>query len=520
MRLFSIIEPEESVENEHISAGIAFGIDLGTTNSLIAVAQNGTVEVLGDVVPSIVAYDKNNIVAGNQAKLLMQDTSYDIAFSIKRLMGKNLSDVLNNETLLKFIRSEQLMRDNSGIIKLQYGTYKLTPIEISATILTALKIQAEEVLGNAISKAVITVPAYFDEAARTATKEAAEIAGLTVLRLINEPTAAAYAYGLENGAEGIYLVYDLGGGTFDVSILKLTKGVFQVIATGGDNLLGGDDFDNAILKMVATQYPIINESKYLQQSLIEAKRVKEALSENASALFSIRIDNQEIVHVVKLADFINSIKPYIDSTINIVGKTIADAKLEVGSIKSIILVGGSTKIPYITQTLLENFGILPTIGLDPERVVAMGAALQAANLVKGSGDLLIDVTPLSLGVEVIGGLTDKLIYRNSPIPTSVTREFTTHIDNQSAMMIHVLQGESDKVAGCRSLAKFELRGIPSMRAGQARIMISFTIDADGLLTVSAEEKSSGIRQETIVKPTYGLTEDVMMDIIAKSLEQA
>ncbi len=448
MKLLDITEP-----GQH---SIAIGIDLGTTNSLVAIAENGHARVIGGLLPSVVAYEKiGKISVGEEAK------KNPLAIhSIKRRMG------------------------NAGE-KIDVTGKKLTPVEISAEILKVLKKRAEKLLGYEIKKAVITVPAYFDDTARNATKDAARLAGLEVLRLINEPTAAALAYGLDKGAEGIYAIYDLGGGTFDISILKMENGVFQVLATAGDTMLGGDDFDREI-------------AEYLGCDLYEARRKKENSSK----------------------EFEKLIAPYIDRTLQICADLIEDSGIQKNEIKGVVLVGGSTRIPLIKKRLKELFGDKILSDTDPDETVALGAAIQAENLIKGSENLLLDVTPLSLGLETMGGLAEKIIQRNTPIPFSASQEFTTYQDGQSLMKIHVVQGEREMVSECRSLAEFVLSGIPPMMAGTARIKVIFVIDADGILTVSATEETTAKAQTVTVKPSYGLSEDEIEKMLREFMENA
>jgi len=463
MRLLDIEEPGISRKNT------AIGIDLGTTNSLAAIADSGVPLILeGEgraLLPSVVAYGKDGkIIVGEAAKNLVDDKNFTVIFSIKRRMGDAAS-------------------------RLEVWNSNLTPVEISAEILKALKIRAEKALGHEVTQGVITVPAYFDDAARSATKDAARLAGLEVLRLINEPTAAALSYGLDKGAEGIYAVYDLGGGTFDISLLKMEKGIFQVLATAGDTELGGDDFDYEI-------------AKANNISLHEARKMKESLGGNATP------------------EFEKIIMPYIERTLRICEDMVEDSGLRKEEIKGVVLVGGSTRIPLIKRKLRELFGTEPLADIDPDKIVALGAAIQAEALTQGSENLLLDVTPLSLGLETMGGLVERIIQRNTPIPVSAMQEFTTYQDGQSMMKIHVVQGEREMVNQCRPLAEFILSGIPPMKAGIARIKVTFAIDADGLLTVSAMEETTGAVQNITVKPSYGLAEEEIEQMLRDSMENA
>lgn len=473
--LLQIHEPGQT-PLPHDGDDTAVGIDLGTTHSVVAYAHESKPEVLRNIhghalVPSVVYYDEQDVAhVGYQAKTEWEKGNPRAVSSIKRRMG------------------EAAMPVHLG----------RTPVEISAAILREMKQVAERALGKNVSRAVITVPAYFDDTARTATRDAAHLAGLEVLRLINEPTAAALAYGLENGVEGVYAIYDLGGGTFDISLLKLEQGVFQVLATAGDTALGGDDMDAVINSIIPS--PLRGEG--------HVRTIKERLSA------------EEVVEGVTRAEYEKHISPLVERTIDICKRALADAGLKPADIRGVVLVGGATRTPLVRKCVADFFGKPLLTDMNPDEVVALGAAIQAEALTKGSDHLLLDVVPLSLGLETMGGLTEKLIQRNSPIPCSITQEFTTYQDGQQGMQIHVVQGEREMVADNRSLARFELKDIPPLPAGIARVAVTFAVDADGLLTVSAEEKITGIKQRIEVKPSYGLDEEAMKRMLLESMEYA
>ena len=519
MNLLQIHEPNQTPMPH--SDVVAVGIDLGTTHSVVAVAADGGVNVIHNIhghalVPSVVYYGENGkIEVGYSAKARGERGEKNVISSIKRLMGRGAEDIkkiLGNSPY-------EIVENNSGMVKLKAGGRELTPVEISADILKHLKNMAEKALGKEVVKAVITVPAYFDDAARTATKDAATLAGLEVLRLVNEPTAAALAYGLDGEAQGIYAIYDLGGGTFDISLLKLEQGVFQVLATGGDTALGGDDFDQAIAAWILTETGN-GEAELTPEKIGEviglAREAKHELTNNPETI--ITYANKTII--LTRTDFNLLIAPYSEKTIAVCAQALADSKLTISDIKGVVMVGGSTRVPLIIQSVAEFFGKAPLTNVNPDEVVAMGAALQAQGLTQGSDNLLLDVIPLSLGLETMGGLTEKLIYRNTAIPVSMSQEFTTYNDGQSAIKIHVVQGEREMAEHNRSLANFVLSDIPPLPAGIARVSVNFAVDADGLLTVSAIEKTTGKQQIINVKPSYGISPEDMEKMLRDSMEHA
>ena len=518
MNLLQIHEPGQTPLPHDNAAAV--GIDLGTTYSVVAIASDAGAEVVHNIhghalVPSVVYYGPGGVEVGYSAKKRFDEGQKGAIASVKRLMGRGADDVAS---LLGTLPYEIIK--GQGMVRLKAaGEREVTPVEVSAEILRALKRNAEQALGKEVGKAVITVPAYFDDAARAATKDAAKLAGLEVLRLINEPTAAALAYGLDKGVEGIYAVYDLGGGTFDVSLLKLEKGVFQVLSTAGDTALGGDDFDQAVAAWLLAALGIPGDtlkSEEVGVLVALAREAKHAITNDRFA--SITYRGKSIT--LKRAEFDDLIASYVDRTLNICEQALLDAKLSIADIHGVVMVGGSTRVQLVRNKVRDFFGKPPLTDANPDEVVALGAAIQAYGLTQGSNNLLLDVIPLSLGLETMGGLTEKIIERNTPIPVSVSQEFTTYKDGQTGMQLHVVQGEREMSAHNRSLARFELRDIPPLPAGIARIKVSFTVDADGMLTVSAEEKSTGRRQTVHVRPSYGLPAEEIEKMLMESMQQA
>ena len=522
MALLQISEPGASPDPHQ--RRIAVGIDLGTTHSLVACVRHGLAECLPDaqglvLLPSVVRYlaDGGRTIGAQALNMLALDPENTIA-SVKRFMGRSLADVPGADKL------PYRFADHSGMLGLHTVQGEKSPLEVSADILATLRYRAEDSMGDDLFGAVVTVPAYFDDAQRQATKDAAQLAGLKVLRLINEPTAAAIAYGLDNASEGVYAIYDLGGGTFDLSILRLTRGVFEVVATGGDSALGGDDYDQSladwVLARTARAVHLAADKAAVKQA---ARRCKEALSALQACVFEADLSESKLVFEVQRADFENATQALTARTLAAVRTALRDARLTVQQVEGVVLVGGSTRMPQVQRAVGEFFGQAPLTNLNPDEVVALGAALQADQLAgnNAGGDLLLlDVIPLSLGIETMGGLVERIVPRNETIPTAKAQDFTTYQDGQTALALHVVQGERDLVTDCRSLARFELRGSPPMAAGAARIRVTFTVDADGLLSVSALEQVSGVQARIEVKPAYGLADDQIARMLQDSFSTA